>query len=211
MQLPATTTNGGFNIKSSGTLANSHHYADNDADNLYTVTITLFDDDGGSDTKSFQVTVHNVNPALQPVSATDVTATGRTTLQMSFFDPGADTFEVRVDWGDRPNLPPQERFVVERVHAGATPASFTIEHIYNGPPNPLNPTADITIIVQVFDDDAATAGVVQPGISNLESVTISNPGWRSTRRPTCRGCRSRRRRRPKRSSARTRQPRKVHN
>jgi hypothetical protein len=40
----------------------------------------------------------------------------------------------------------------------------------------LNPTADIIITVKIFDDDALFAGVVQPGISNLESVAIRVPG-----------------------------------
>ncbi len=176
LQLPSTTMNGAPGLLTSGTLVDSHLYADNDADNIYTITVTLTDDDGGSDTKSFQITVHNVNPTLQPVAATDVESSGKTTLQMSFSDPGADTFQILIDWGDKPDLPPEQRFVVETVHAGPTPASFTLVHVYTGPPDPLHPTADITIRVKVFDDDAIVEGVVQPGISNLESVTISNPG-----------------------------------
>jgi hypothetical protein len=126
------------------------------------------------------VTVLNVNPTLEPIAATDVEATGRTVLDLTFSDPGADSFQVLVDWGDRLSLPADERFVVETLHAGAmpqgAPLSFTIEHFYTGPPDPLNPTADIVITVKIFDDDALFAGVVQPGISNLESVAISVPG-----------------------------------
>ena len=40
-------------------------------------------------------------------------------------------------------------------HVALTPASFTLTHIYTGPPDPLHPTADITITVKVADDDAA--------------------------------------------------------
>jgi len=56
--------------------------------------------------KQIKVTVFNVNPTLQPVTATDVTTTGHTTLNLTFSDPGADSFQVLVDWGDKPNLPP---------------------------------------------------------------------------------------------------------
>src|SRR4029078_383969 len=104
LQLPATTVDGAPGVLTSGTLAHSHFYADNDADNHYTIAVTLFDDDGGSDVRSFEITVHNVNPTLQPVSATDVESTGKTTLQMSFSDPGADQFQILVDWGDKLGL-----------------------------------------------------------------------------------------------------------
>jgi hypothetical protein len=77
-------------------------------------------------------------------------------------------------------LPPDQQFVIETVHPGivppGTPISFTFEHFYTGPPDPNNPTADITITVKIFDDDALVQGVVQPGISNLESIAITNPG-----------------------------------
>jgi PKD repeat protein len=179
-QLPATTVNGAPGVLTSGTLAHTHFYADNDSDNIYTITVALSDDDGGSHVQSFDITVHNVNPTLLPVSATDVETTGRTTLDLSFFDPGADSFQVLVDWGDKLGLPEAERFVVETVHTGPTPMSFTLVHFYTGPPDPLHPTADITITVKVFDDDALVAGVVAPGISNLESATISNPGINTT-------------------------------
>ena len=57
--------------------------------------------------KSIEVTVFNVNPTLQPITATDVNTNGQTTLQLSFADPGADSFEVLVDWGDKLSLPPE--------------------------------------------------------------------------------------------------------
>jgi hypothetical protein len=66
--------------------------------------------------------------------------------------------------------------VVEQLYAGATPNTFVIVHRYAGPPDPLHPTADIVISVKIRDDDFATAGVVQPGESNVQSVAISNPG-----------------------------------
>jgi PKD repeat protein len=161
-----------------GTIGNSHFYADNDADNKYTITVTLSDDDGGTDTKTIEVTVNNVNPTLQPISATDINAnTGTTTLTLTFSDPGADAFEILVDWGDMLNVPdPADRFVVEQLYAGPTPNTFVIVHQYAGPPDPLNPTADIVISVKIRDDDFAIAGVVEPGESNVESVAISNPG-----------------------------------
>jgi hypothetical protein len=204
-QMPASVTNGmrpdmltpELTIPTLGSLADSHLYADNPTGgNQYTITVRLADDDmtGNFSTgmdgidyveKQFVVTVLNVDPTLQPISATDVEPTGRTVLMLTFSDPGADSFQVLVDWGERLDLPPDQRFVVETVHTGAvppgTPLSFTLEHFYTGPPDPLHPTADIIITVKIHDDDALFAGVVEAGISNLESVAISNPGIETTR------------------------------
>ena len=170
--------NGAQGVLTTGTLANSHFYADNDADNKYTITVTLTDDDGDSVVKSFEITVHNVNPTLLPIAATDIDAnTGSTTLTLQFSDPGADSFQILVDWGDKLGVPnPNDRFVVETLYAGPTPQSFVIVHTYSGPPDPDHPTADIGITVKIRDDDFQTLGVVAPGESNPESVAISNPG-----------------------------------
>src|SRR5690606_8408781 len=117
-----------------------------------------------------------VNPTLDPLIATDVTPQGTTTLTLTFADPGADTFEVLVDWGDKLALPPDQRFVVETVHVGPTPTTYILNHQYLGPPDPLHPAADIDIRVKIHDDDFGTPGVLANGESNLETVTISNPG-----------------------------------
>lgn len=175
-QLPSAVVQGSAGVLTTGDLAAEHLYADNDVDNLYTISVTLSDDDGGMVTKSFEVTVLNVAPTLDPIAATDLEGAGITTLDLTFSDPGADTFEVLVDWGDKPDLAPEDRFVVEVLHAGSTPQSFSIDHQYTGPPDPMNPSADIIITVKIRDDDFATATTLVVGESNLETVAISNPG-----------------------------------
>jgi PKD repeat protein len=153
-------------------LANTHKYVDNDLDgtydNSYTITVTLLDDDGGSDTETFEVTVRNVSPTLLPISATDVNAQGKTTLTLSFSDPGADTFTIMVDWGDGV-------FVPEQGHPGPTPTTVVIEHFYAEPPDPNNPADDIKIRVQILDDDFGK-GIIANGDSNVEDDVITNPG-----------------------------------
>ncbi|TWU24731.1 PKD domain-containing protein [Bythopirellula polymerisocia] len=175
-QLPTSVNDGQQGVATSGTLANSHFYADNDADNMYTITVTLFDDDGGSHQESIQVRVLNVNPTLDPLIATDVNSQGKTTLTLTFADPGADSFEILIDWGDKLDLPPDQRFVVETAHVGSTPTTYVLVHQYLGPPDPSSPAADIDIRVKIHDDDFGTFGVVTDGESNVELVTISNPG-----------------------------------
>jgi hypothetical protein len=168
-QAPATVVDGGQGVLTTGTLTDSHFYADNDDDNFYTITVTLFDDDGGSHTQQIQVRVLNVNPTLFPLVATDVNTKGIATVTVTFNDPGVEPQTVHIDWGDnRPDvitLPP-----------ATAPTTYTFVHQYLGPPDPLNPAADITISVFVRDDDFGIAGVVDIGESNTETVTISNPG-----------------------------------
>jgi hypothetical protein len=168
-QAPATVVDGGQGVLTTGTLTDSHFYADNDDDNFYTITVTLFDDDGGSHTQQIQVRVLNVNPTLFPLVATDVNTKGIATVTVTFNDPGVEPQTVHIDWGDnRPDvitLPP-----------ATAPTTYTFVHQYLGPPDPLNPAADITISVFVRDDDFGIAGVADIGESNTETVTISNPG-----------------------------------
>ncbi len=174
-------------INGAGSFAATHLYADNDIDsvinplkprdNLYTITVTVVDDDGGAHAPTTDITVLNVVPTLDPVAATDVSAQGFTTLTLTFADPGADSFQIMVDWGDNLHLQPQDRFELERVYSGPTPNTFVLPpHRYSGPPNPLNPSADIVISVVILDDDFGIANVADNGRSNIESVAISNPG-----------------------------------
>jgi hypothetical protein len=168
-QAPASVVNGGQGVLTTGTLTDSHFYADNDDDNSYTITVTLFDDDGGSHTQQIQVRVLNVNPTLFPLVATDVNTKGIATVTVTFNDPGVEPQTVHIDWGD--NKPD-----VITLPPATVPTTYTFVHQYSGPPDPLNPAADITITVFVRDDDFGIAGVVDIGQSITETVTISNPG-----------------------------------
>lgn len=166
-----TWTTGSQGVDTTGTLPGiEHFYADNDYDNVYEVTVTLYDDDGGIDTHVLEIRVLNVSPTLGPLIATDVNSQGLTTLTFSFNDPGADEFDIYIDWGDGNFGAPYD------VHYGPTPDTLVIAHYYTGPPNPNNPAGDITIRVQIGDDDSRVAGVVEDGWSNIEDVTISQPG-----------------------------------
>ncbi len=173
----STRVNGSPGAPTTGTLTNVFHkYLDNDEDNKYTITVTIRDDDGDIDVEELVVTVNNVNPALNFIFALDVNTEGDTTLEGTFNDPGADSFEVWVDWGDMSGLPEDDYFVREGVVSVTGAKSFTFTHHYDGPPDPTNPAAKIPITVKVRDDDFGTANVVEPGESDPLTVLISNPG-----------------------------------
>lgn len=176
-QLPASVINGSVGVDTLGKLVDSHQYLDNDDDNLYTITVTLSDDDGGSVTRTITAKVLNVNPTLIPIiSATDVNTRGDTTVVIEFEDPGTETLTVWVDWGDKLSLPPDDRFVPETAVVGPGTNTLTLQHRYSGPPDPLSPAADIVISVFVRDDDFGLPLVVDPGQSETQFVAISNPG-----------------------------------
>ena len=181
-QLPATVLSGSIGIETLGTLVDSHLYLDNDADNFFTVTVTLSDDDGGSDIEQIAIVtrVINVDPTLEPITATDVNTKGETTLTIEFADPGTEVLTVWVDWGDKLDLPPAQRFVPETFVLGPGSHNLSLLHTYAGPPDPLHPAADIILSVFIRDDDFGQPLVVGLGQSETHSVAISNPGLGTT-------------------------------
>ncbi|MEA1952641.1 MAG: PKD domain-containing protein [Planctomycetota bacterium] len=142
----------------SGTVSGSHTYADN---GTYTVTVTVFDDDGSSDVETFQVQVDNVNPLLDTLFVTSVDEDGTVHLTGTYSDVGTqDTHDLTIDWGE--GAP--ETVVV----AGGT---FDVTHQYLDD----NPTAtgsdDYTVGVTLTDDDGGTdTGSVTATVTNVNPV-----------------------------------------
>ena len=174
---PATHDSGEQGVLTVGTLVDSHQYLDNDEDNLYTVTVTLMDDDDGEHTQEIVVRVLNVNPSLEPIFATDVNTRGETMLTLDFADPGTETLTVWIDWGDQLALPPAERFVAETFVVGPGLQNLTLLHVYDGPPDPLSPASDIVLSVFIRDDDFDGGTlVIEIGQSETRMIAITNPG-----------------------------------
>jgi hypothetical protein len=152
-----------------GTVDGVHTYTDSSSHNV-TITQT-----GPGGTQTFAVAgIGGANQVLTLVSSQDINNPA-----------AAQPFTYVVNWGDgnvqtitlmlkAPGAPSVNgltavgTLVRTSGNVGvATTGSFGITHQYLGPPDPLNPTADIKITVAVVDDNNASVS---------DFVTISNPG-----------------------------------
>ncbi len=166
-------------------LSTSHTYLDDvptgTAEDDIPITVRVIDDDTGVGAGNATVLVKNVAPTLLTLNAPDIDASGTTTLSGTFSDPGADnplaspeTFEsfvLEIDWGDG---------IVELVPiSGPTPTGFSVVHVYSGPPDPMNPSADVEIKARIIDDDtgfdSGSVFVSNPGINDGPIVFVFNP------------------------------------
>src|SRR6201999_1770271 len=96
----ATIDTPGVNVGDivSGSFDGTHAYADN---GVFTVTVTVTDSSGGSDTKTLTMNVANVAPTLTLTGNSDVNEGGNYTLGLSSFDSGPDTITSwTINWGD---------------------------------------------------------------------------------------------------------------
>ena len=88
-------------VVTAGSFDGSHTYADN---GVYVVQVSVSDDDTGTDTKTFMVTVNNVAPTLTVVR-NQRPVKGHLTIPNlgTFTDPGygaGETFTFTINWGD---------------------------------------------------------------------------------------------------------------
>jgi hypothetical protein len=131
----------------------THQYLDDNptatASDVYSIGVSIEDDDLGSDTASSSVTVKNVAPVLSAVAtAGPIDENGTSTLTGTITDPGTkDTFTLTVDWGEGSR-------VDYAIAAGAT--SFSVTHQYLDD-NPTGTAFDVySISVSITDDDTGS-------------------------------------------------------
>ncbi|MCX2982601.1 hypothetical protein EYC98_17195, partial [Halieaceae bacterium IMCC14734] len=136
----------------------NHSYA---VSGVYTVTVTVSDEDGGSTSASESVVFVNADPILSDLVVTPGVENGTITVTGTITDPGAlDTFTIDIDWGD-PLAPG-----IEQVSIGASATgsqTFELTHRYGDD----NATDSYSIALTVTDDNGGT------GVADT-SVVITN-------------------------------------
>ncbi|MCD4808209.1 MAG: PKD domain-containing protein [Methanococcoides sp.] len=125
-----------------------HTYGDND---VYTVNVTVTDNDGGVGSDTAQVTVNNVAPTVNVVPIQSIPGEDTLTNSGSFTDPGADTWTATVDYGEGSG----------DQSLTLTGKTFSLSHVYadNGV---------YTVRVTVTDDDGGV------GTDTLTTVVVTN-------------------------------------
>ena len=123
-------------------------------DDQYTVTFTVTDSDGASVTKTVQVNVLNVAPILAVGSVATVQPGVPFSRTVTFTDPGADTWNAEVNYGDGGGWQPVAINAAKQIalsHTYATGGNFTLQ-------------------VRVTDDNGGTDTKSFPVVSNLPPV-----------------------------------------
>ncbi len=169
---PGTPTSGSFD--------GSHTYADN---GIYTVTVTVSDDDGGTTSASFEVTVNNVAPTL--VVPPNQTVNEGALLSLTdigvFTDPGFDNplniggetsekFTYAINWGDGTSLDSGPA-TIDAPGAAGTPTSGSFDGSHTYADNGI-----YTVTVTISDDDGGTTSATfQVTVNNVAPTLVVPP------------------------------------
>ncbi|MBN4064828.1 hypothetical protein JYU04_03735 [Dehalococcoides mccartyi] len=125
----------------SNTVSGSHRYLDN---GVYTVRVTVVDDDGGSDFDELTVTVNNSAPEVSVRGTLTITEGSTATISPAkFVDDGSlDTHTAEIDWSDGE--------LAVRANIDVTTGSITGTHVFGD-------QGVYVVRVSVTDSDGAVA------------------------------------------------------
>lgn len=157
---------------------------------IYRLSFTLTDDDGGVGAASPSVTVKNVAPTIT-ASDDDIDEDERATVNGTITDPGSlDSFTLEIDWGDGDTD-------TYSYPVGSTSYSESHKYLDDNPTGTSSDTYDID--VEITDDDGgvgtasaevtvnnvkpsvtATGDTISENSAATVSGTISDPGSRDT-------------------------------
>jgi large repetitive protein len=202
----ANVTSGSAGTPTTGSLNASHTFAD---DGVYTVTVSITDDDSGTTTRTFPVTVTNVAPTVAVAANQTVAEGAKLSIPgiATFSDPGfnnpnkgtVESFTYSVNWGD--GTAPTAGGVTNVVVGSAgtpTTGSFDSSHTFAD-------DGTYTVSVTITDDNGGTTtksfqvavtnvapsmsatgdqSVIEGGLLSVPNiVTFSDPGFNNPVNP----------------------------
>lgn len=165
------------------------------ASDVYALSVTVTDDDTGSDSDGTSVTVNNVDPtlsAIQGVPLTDDPDECNTTWVVSgaFSDPGTDTYQFVINWGDGTtslfNVPGFDDLDPLTPDSTPLPApgpygSFGLvaNNFFGSASHTYASFGTFTITVSVVDDDGGAVASALVGVVAVEATAevVSDPAW----------------------------------
>jgi hypothetical protein len=139
----------------------SYTYTDGPA--TYPITVTVVDRQGASAEATSTLTVNNVPPALDHLTATAVNEGESTVLTGSIIDPGQlDSFSMTLGWGDG---------VTDTLALPTGATAFTASHSYLD--DPPGEAAAYTVTLAIRDNDGGASEAVVPAIvHNVAPVLV---------------------------------------
>jgi len=150
----------------------THQYLDDNptitTQDSYTITATVTDDEGDSDTEMTSTLVKNVDPLFTSLSVTPmIDENGMVTLSGMFTDPGTlDTYTLVVDWGLGETS--------DTIMLAAGVRDFSIMHQYLDDNPTLTTQDDYTIMVTLTDDDSGDdIASVETTVKNVDPLFTS--------------------------------------
>jgi PKD repeat protein len=158
----------------------THQYLDDNPSgtpwDIYTITVTAVDDDGGSDAASTLVTVNNVPPTVGPLTgapADPIPVNTRITVTAVFTDPGIrDTHMVTVYWDWDTYNPNVTTSPSSTLTLSTGTRSFTASYVYSQ-------AGVYTIRAVVEDDDGGRGEVIYQYVVVYDPSAgfVTGGGW----------------------------------
>jgi PKD repeat protein len=190
----------GDGTAASSSLTPSHVYADN---GVYTVTLTVTDDDGGVGVDAMTVSVENVAPTVEAGADQTADEGGTVTLNPATFnDKGTlDTHSAVIDWGDgaseartvseSPSGPPGSTSGSDGTVSGSheygdngvytVTVTITDDDGDEGVDTLTVTVSNVSPTVDTLASDQPNPQFILPGVHMIEfTATFSDPGWLDT-------------------------------